>query len=262
MVTTQLAHMERLWWPPISHESIPWWTCFPKVSSIVRRVNLDQSDLKAPFPTFTWSSWQENPCHRAILNRWRRVWFSRWGERPQVSWISYLCYRICYLIFLHPGHELQRIRNQVRPFVLRIYFIKESYDQTFLPDLDRPKVSGTSSVRVQCFESHSQWAPKLVSHHFSFVFKFLVNNTPVFFIRDPAKFPLFIHTQKRNPQTHLKDPNMMWYVQHRICVLRPAKWTSFFFLHQGLPRKQPGIIVPVHASVFGSWYPGWSVWST
>lgn len=28
------------------------------------------------------------------------------------------------------------------------------------------------------------------------------NNTPVFFIRDPAKFPTFIHTQKRNPQTH------------------------------------------------------------
>lgn len=27
------------------------------------------------------------------------------------------------------------------------------------------------------------------------------NNTPVFFLRDPNKFPLFIHTQKRNPQT-------------------------------------------------------------
>jgi len=25
------------------------------------------------------------------------------------------------------------------------------------------------------------------------------NNTPVFFIRDPMKFPDFIHTQKRNP---------------------------------------------------------------
>lgn len=36
------------------------------------------------------------------------------------------------------------------------------------------------------------------------------NNTPVFFIRNPAKFPLFIHTQKRNPQTHLKDANMFW----------------------------------------------------
>ncbi|KAL8272513.1 hypothetical protein Esti_003512 [Eimeria stiedai] len=36
------------------------------------------------------------------------------------------------------------------------------------------------------------------------------NNTPVFFIRDPIKFPDFIHTQKRNPQTNLQDPNMFW----------------------------------------------------
>ncbi|GAE46979.1 catalase [Mesobacillus boroniphilus JCM 21738] len=36
------------------------------------------------------------------------------------------------------------------------------------------------------------------------------NNTPVFFIRDAIKFPDFIHTQKRNPQTHLKDPNAIW----------------------------------------------------
>ena len=26
------------------------------------------------------------------------------------------------------------------------------------------------------------------------------NNTPVFFVRDPYKFPDFIHTQKRDPQ--------------------------------------------------------------
>jgi len=36
------------------------------------------------------------------------------------------------------------------------------------------------------------------------------NNTPVFFMRDPAKFPHFIHTQKRDPQTHLKDADMFW----------------------------------------------------
>lgn len=36
------------------------------------------------------------------------------------------------------------------------------------------------------------------------------NNTPVFFIRDPLKFPDFIHTQKRDPKTNLKDPQMMW----------------------------------------------------
>ncbi|HOS95885.1 MAG TPA: catalase, partial [Armatimonadota bacterium] len=36
------------------------------------------------------------------------------------------------------------------------------------------------------------------------------NNTPVFFIRDPMKFPDFIHTQKRNPVTNLPDANMAW----------------------------------------------------
>lgn len=36
------------------------------------------------------------------------------------------------------------------------------------------------------------------------------NNTPVFFIRDPLKFPDFIHTQKRCPGSNLKDPYMRW----------------------------------------------------
>lgn len=36
------------------------------------------------------------------------------------------------------------------------------------------------------------------------------NNTPVFFVRDPLKFPDFIHTQKRNPRTNLRDPIAVW----------------------------------------------------
>ncbi len=36
------------------------------------------------------------------------------------------------------------------------------------------------------------------------------NNTPVFFIRDPLKFPDFIHTQKRDPRTNLKNPTAQW----------------------------------------------------
>src|SRR3984893_2731298 len=36
------------------------------------------------------------------------------------------------------------------------------------------------------------------------------NNTPVFFVRDPLKFGDFIHTQKRDPETNLKSPTMMW----------------------------------------------------
>ena len=41
----------------------------------------------------------------------------------------------------------------------------------------------------------------------------VANNTPVFFLRDPAKFPHFIHTQKRHPATHLThgdDSTMFW----------------------------------------------------
>lgn len=36
------------------------------------------------------------------------------------------------------------------------------------------------------------------------------NNTPVFFIRDPMKFPDFIHTQKRHPRSNLRSPTAMW----------------------------------------------------
>ncbi|WP_165024430.1 catalase [Dysgonomonas sp. ZJ279] len=36
------------------------------------------------------------------------------------------------------------------------------------------------------------------------------NNTPTFFIRDGIKFPDFIHTQKRNPLTNLKDADAFW----------------------------------------------------
>lgn len=36
------------------------------------------------------------------------------------------------------------------------------------------------------------------------------NNTPVFFIKDPKKFPDFVHTQKRNPKTNYKDATAVW----------------------------------------------------
>ena len=36
------------------------------------------------------------------------------------------------------------------------------------------------------------------------------NNTPVFFIRDAYKFPDFIHTQKRHPQTNLRSNTAAW----------------------------------------------------
>lgn len=59
------------------------------------------------------------------------------------------------------------------------------------------------------------------------------NNTPIFFIRDPILFPSFIHTQKRNPATHLKDPNMFW----DFITLRPetTHQTMFLFSDRGIP---------------------------
>jgi len=64
------------------------------------------------------------------------------------------------------------------------------------------------------------------------------NNTPVFFIRDPLKFPDFIHTQKRNPATNLKDANMFWDFLsltpesvHQVTILFSDRGTPKSFRH-------------------------------
>lgn len=59
------------------------------------------------------------------------------------------------------------------------------------------------------------------------------NNTPIFFIRDPILFPSFIHTQKRNPATHLKDPDMFW----DFISLRPetTHQVMILFSDRGIP---------------------------
>ncbi len=41
-------------------------------------------------------------------------------------------------------------------------------------------------------------------------FDLVGNNTPVFFVRDPLKFPDFIHTQKRDPETNLRNGTSAW----------------------------------------------------
>ena len=64
------------------------------------------------------------------------------------------------------------------------------------------------------------------------------NNTPVFFLRDPTKFPIFIHTQKRNPQTNLKDATMFWdYLSthqesvHQVMQLFSDRGTPYSYRH-------------------------------
>ena len=64
------------------------------------------------------------------------------------------------------------------------------------------------------------------------------NNTPIFFIRDPLKFGDFIHTQKRDPQTNLKSPTMMWDFWslspeslHQVTILFSDRGTPYGYRH-------------------------------
>lgn len=66
----------------------------------------------------------------------------------------------------------------------------------------------------------------------------VANNTPIFFLRDATKFPSFIHTQKRDPETHLKDPDMFWdYLSlnpesiHQVMILFSNRGTPKGYSH-------------------------------
>jgi len=52
------------------------------------------------------------------------------------------------------------------------------------------------------------WAMKLYTEDGNQDFVF--NDLPVFFIRDPIKFPSMNRSHKRHPQTNVPDPNMFW----------------------------------------------------
>jgi len=64
------------------------------------------------------------------------------------------------------------------------------------------------------------------------------NNTPVFFIKDPKKFDDFIHTQKRDPKTNCKSPNMLWDYWslnpeslHQVMILMSDRGTPYSYRH-------------------------------
>lgn len=61
------------------------------------------------------------------------------------------------------------------------------------------------------------------------------NNTPVFFVRDPYKFSDFIHTQKRDPATNLRNPTAMW----DFWSLSPESLhqVTILFSDRGLPKS-------------------------
>ena len=65
----------------------------------------------------------------------------------------------------------------------------------------------------------SKGAPEAVRDPRGFAVKFYTedgnydltgNNTPIFFIRDPLKFPDFIHSQKPDPYTNRQEPDNVW----------------------------------------------------
>ncbi|MEK6797631.1 MAG: catalase [Planctomycetota bacterium] len=60
------------------------------------------------------------------------------------------------------------------------------------------------------------------------------NNTPVFFVRDPYKFQMFIHTQKRDPKTNMRCMDMQWDFWS-LCP-ESLHQVTILFSDRGIPR--------------------------
>jgi catalase len=44
---------------------------------------------------------------------------------------------------------------------------------------------------------------------------FVGNSTPVFWVKDPMKFPDLVHSRKKDPRTNLKSANYLWdFISH------------------------------------------------
>ena len=63
------------------------------------------------------------------------------------------------------------------------------------------------------------------------------NNTPVFFIRDAIKFPDFIHSQKRDPQTNMRSDTMQWDFWSQ--VPESLHQVTILFSDRGIPKGIP-----------------------
>lgn len=65
-------------------------------------------------------------------------------------------------------------------------------------------------------------------------FDLVGNNTPVFFVRDPMKFPHFIRSQKRLPDSGLRDNTMQWdfWTQNP----ESAHQVTYLMGNRGLPK--------------------------
>ena len=61
------------------------------------------------------------------------------------------------------------------------------------------------------------------------------NNTPIFFVRDPMKFPHFIRSQKRLPDSGLRDNHMQW--DFWTSNPESAHQVTYLMGVRGLPRS-------------------------
>ena len=64
------------------------------------------------------------------------------------------------------------------------------------------------------------------------------NNTPVFFLRDPIKFPDFVHSQKKNPATNMPDPSAIYEFWanspqslHQMTILMSDRGIPYSYRH-------------------------------
>jgi len=61
------------------------------------------------------------------------------------------------------------------------------------------------------------------------------NDTPVFFLRDPLKFPSFIRSQKRRADNNLRDHDMQW--DFRTLSPESAHQVTWLMGDRGIPRS-------------------------
>jgi catalase len=88
------------------------------------------------------------------------------------------------------------------------------------------------------------------------------NNTPVFFLKDGIKFPDFIHTQKRDPQTNLKSPTAMFDFWsrtpeslHQVTTLFSSRGTPDGYRHMhGFGSHTYSLINDAGERVYVKWH--------
>jgi len=113
----------------------------------------------------------------------------------------------------------------------------------------RMKMFSEAGKRTEVFArfstvAGSKGAPDCVRDPRGFAVKFYTeegnwdlagNNTPVFFLRDPIKFPDFIHSQKQDPYTNRPEPDNVWdFFSHSPEATHQFTW---LFGDRGLPAS-------------------------